>query len=151
MTFSFLICIALALFLYYTWKIECERPPFSSFSFAPISGFVLQKLQSSIYNDVSWTWYFLVWEIIQPLILKLLRLSAQSFLEVVVHGGLIREKPTSKEEAREFIKGIWYINWWCFVFQFLFFGKMIDVWLPCHFRLLWRTCIYSGISTCNEP
>ncbi|XP_031476261.1 uncharacterized protein LOC116247937 isoform X1 [Nymphaea colorata] len=25
--------------------------------------------------------------------------------QVVVHGGLIREKPTSKEEAREFIKG----------------------------------------------
>lgn len=28
-----------------------------------------------------------------------------SFIKVVVHGGMIREKPSSPEEAHEFIKG----------------------------------------------
>lgn len=34
-------------------------------------------------------------------------------LEVVVYKGMIREKPSSKEEAREFIKGFFFSSsWW---------------------------------------
>jgi hypothetical protein len=31
------------------------------------------------------------------------------FMEVVVHDGVIREKPSTSEEARKFIKGLCYL------------------------------------------
>lgn len=66
--------------------------------------------------------------------------------EVVLYQGMVREKPTSKEEARRFIKGllnrlpISSYNTTCFS------GHMS---VGC--RLFWWSCSSYRIYTCNQP
>jgi hypothetical protein len=48
------------------------------------------------------------------------------FMEVVLHDGVIREKPSTPEEARKFIKGLCY-----FVEELELFNNLLYLTCPC--------------------
>ena len=47
------------------------------------------------------------------------------FMEVVIHDGVIREKPSTPEEARKFIKGL------CYFVELELFNNMLYLTCPC--------------------
>ena len=69
-------------------------------------------------------------------------------IEVVVYEGIIREKPSSKEEARQFIKGL--LNGFSY---YLFSIAWVSYVRSCthNCRLFWWSCCSGGICVSNQP
>lgn len=69
-------------------------------------------------------------------------------LEVVVYEGVVREKPSSKEEARRFIKGLLSIlcsTNCCFHFP------MVRCFTYKDCRLFWQAMCHSEFCSCHKP